>query len=95
MMVVTTPSLTELARKYVWWQAPEETLGRLDHLLCQLMTLGTADDVRYARSQLGDGAFVHALAHAPPGTMDGKSWSFWHRVLLHRAPRPQPERPLP
>jgi hypothetical protein len=90
-----SPVLDALARKYVWWQTPDETLTRLDHFLCQLMTLGTPDDVRSARAELGDDAFVHALEHAPPGVMDAKSWSFWHRVLRGSPPPPLPERPLP
>ena len=87
--------LPALARKYVWWQSPAETLARRDHFLCQLMTLATADDVRAARAELGDDAFVRALANAPPGVMDPKSWNFWHRVLRHTTPPPLPERSLP
>ena len=90
-----TDRLRALAKKYVWWQSTDETLARRDHFLCQLMTLATGDDVAAARAELGDDAFVHALAHAPPGVMDPKSWNFWHRVLRHEAPPPLPTRPLP
>ena len=86
--------LRTLARRYVWWQAPERTLTRPRHFICQLMTLGTAQDVRIARTLLGDAAFQDALDHAPPGVMDAKSWNFWH-LFFGRQPPPAPTRPLP
>jgi hypothetical protein len=87
--------LIELARRYVWWESPETTLTRSDLLLCQLMQLGTAEDVRTARGMLGDEAFRAALRSAPPGVLDDRSWNFWHLVLLGQAPPPLPSRPLP
>jgi len=74
--------------------APELTLSRPHHFLCQLMTLGTAEDVRAARQTLGDQSFVDALEHAQAGVMDAKSWNYWH-LFFGRRPPPLPERPLP
>ena len=88
-------ALVELAGRYVWWQPAAETLAQPNRLLCQLMQLGTAEDVRAARSLLGDDAFRDALRSAPPGILDAKSWNFWHLVLLGQAPPPLPSRPLP
>jgi hypothetical protein len=85
----------ELARKYVWWQPPEQTLAHVERLLVQLMQLGTDADVRTARRLFGDDAFRAALAAAPPGVLDASSWNFWHLVLFHRPPPPLPARPLP
>ena len=87
--------LIELAERYVWWQPARETLMRPARLLCQLMQLGTYDDVLTARALLGDDAFRAALRSAPPGVLDDKSWNFWHRVLFGSEPPPQPSRPLP
>jgi hypothetical protein len=87
--------LEQLARRYVWWQPPEQTLARRDHLLCQLMQLGTFEDVREARKLLGDDAFRQALRAAPPGVLDPPSWNFWHLLLFHLPPPPPPVRPLP
>jgi hypothetical protein len=67
--------LLELARRYVWWHTPEQTLTRQDHFLCQLMQLGTAQDVRTARSLRGDDEFRAALRSALPGVLDARSWS--------------------
>ncbi len=87
-------TLREIAARYVWWQPAEVTLARPAHFLCQLMTLGTAEDVRTVRRALGDPAFMDALTHAPPGMMDAKSWNYWHLFFGREAP-PPPARPLP
>jgi hypothetical protein len=88
-------TLAKIAARYVWWQPPETTLARPHHFLCQLMTLGTADDVRVVRRELGDAAFVDALEHAPAGVMDPKSWNYWHLFFFGRPPPPLPTRALP
>lgn len=90
----TDAELRELAARYVWWQPPAVTLARPHHLLCQVMTLGTAEDVRAVRRAMGDRALLDALEHAPPGVMDPKSWNYWH-LFFGRPPPPLPERPLP
>ena len=88
--------LAELAERYVWWQSAAETLLQPERLLCQLMQLGTYDDVRTARVLLRrDDAFRDGLRFAPPGVLDDKSWNFWHRVLFGSPPPPLPSRPLP
>lgn len=87
--------LEELARRYVWWKSPRDALARRDHFLCQLMQLGTGDDVRAARAALGDDAFRAALRAAPAGVLDARSWNYWHLLLFGQAPPAQPERPLP
>jgi hypothetical protein len=93
--VSSDATIRDLARRYVWWQTPEETTARPSHFLCHLMQLGTSDDVRRARQTLGDEAFRDALSSAPPGVLDPQSWNYWHLVLFKAAPPPQPARPLP
>ena len=87
--------LRELARRYVWWQEPEQTLADPVLLPCQLMQLGTPTDLQTARRLLGDDAFRAALRKAPPGILDARSWNFWHLVLWKQPPPPMPVRPLP
>lgn len=78
-----------LARRYVWWQEPEATLGDMPRLLCQIMAFGTARDYVAARRIWGEAAFKDALRNALPGAMDGRSWAYWHRNFK------LPERPMP
>lgn len=88
------PELVDLARKYVWWDEPERTLRRRELFLCQLMQLGTFEDVHGVRRLLGDEAFKDALERAPPGVLDPSSWSYWHLFFGLPVP-PMPSRPLP
>jgi hypothetical protein len=78
-----------LARRYVWWQAPDEALGHLPKLLQQIMTLGTPEDYAAAVKLWGREAFREALIAAPPGALDERSWYFWRRHFgLPEAPPP-------
>jgi hypothetical protein len=87
--------LDELARRYHWWQTPAQARADQVRFLCQLMQFGTYEDVRIARRILGDEAFRIALAAAPAGVLDDRSWNFWHLVLFGRPAPAQPSRPLP
>jgi hypothetical protein len=68
-----------LARRYVWWQEPAETLAEVHRLLCQIMALGTPEDYAAAVKLWGRDAFREALVSAPPGAMDDRSFYFWRR----------------
>jgi hypothetical protein len=94
-MIGIVSGLDALARRYVWWQPPDATLARRDHFLCQVMQLGTLEDVRELRQIFGDDAFRAALRSAPPGMLDARSWTFWHLVLFGTPPPALPTRPLP
>ena len=84
-----------MAKKYVWWQPPERALhdGRL--LLAQMMTLGTADDVRWLVSVASSDDLLRVLDDPPVGVFNRRSWAFWH-LRLGREPAPDlPARRLP
>jgi len=87
---VTAASKAEaLALRYVWWQSVEETLASPDTLLRQILRIGTADDYVAGCALWGEQAFKRALASAPAGSLDERSWAFWHRIYG------LPERPFP
>jgi hypothetical protein len=78
-----------LARRYVWWQAPEETLADVPQLLRQIMRLGTPSDYAAAVEIWGRDVFRDALVTAPAGALDERSWYFWRRHFgLPEAPPP-------
>jgi hypothetical protein len=83
--------LEALALRYVWWQPAEETLASPDILLRQILKIGTAEDYVAGRAYWGEDAFRRALASAPAGSLDERSWAFWHRHY-GLAERPFPER---
>ena len=84
-----------MARKYVWWQPPERTLEDRRLFLAQMMTLGTADDVRWLLSRVSDSELRRVLLDPPIGIFNRRSWNFWH-LRLGLTPTPElPTRRLP
>jgi hypothetical protein len=82
--------LEALASRYVWWQPATETLASPGILLRQILKMGTADDYVAAREHWGEKAFREALISAPAGSLDERSWVFWHRQYdLPLKPFPQ------
>lgn len=78
-----------LALRYVWWQSAEETLASPETLLRQILKIGTAEDYVASCAHWDEDAFKRALESAPAGSLDERSWVFWHR---HYG---LPERPFP
>ena len=84
-----------MAKKYVWWQSPARTLadGRL--LLAQMMTLATADDVRWLLSVASSADLLCVLDDPPVGVFNRRSWAFWHLRLGRETIPDLPVRRLP
>ena len=84
-----------MAKKYVWWQSPERVLadGRL--LLAQMMTLATADDVRWLLSVASSADLLRVLDDPPVGVFNRRSWAFWHLRLGRETIPDLPVRRLP
>ncbi|MCC7381519.1 MAG: hypothetical protein IT384_06790 [Deltaproteobacteria bacterium] len=87
--------LARLARKYVWWEEPPRALARRVVFLCQIMQLGTWEDLRTVRDAFGEAALKQALQSAPPGVLDARSWNFWNRFFGFVPVPPEPTRALP
>jgi len=85
--------LAPLARKYIWWQAPEHSLQDRRRLIAQVMELGTQADVEALRKALGDEALRLTLRDARAGEFSERSWHYWHLVLGMARPHGVP--PLP
>ena len=86
---------TAMARKYVWWQPPERTLEDRRLFLAQMMTLGTAADMRWLLSRAPASELRRVLRDPPIGIFNRRSWNFWH-LRLGLTPTPElPARRLP
>ena len=84
-----------LARKYVWWQPPRQTLATPSLLAAQIMTLGVLEDVQWLLGCVSPDALRGVLRHPPVGIFNERSWRFWH-LQLGVAPIPSlPARPMP
>ena len=85
------PDLLAVAKRVVWFQPPEETLGDTTLFLNHVMTYGTVPDVLTVREHFDDQALRDALRDAYPGVFDARSWAYWHTVL---GMTPVPELPI-
>jgi hypothetical protein len=89
------PDLLKLARRVVWFEAPEIAIADTARFLAYLMTYGTADDVAVIRKYIEESSFTEALDAAPPGIFDERSWAYWNLLAGRYPPPALPERQLP
>jgi hypothetical protein len=89
-----TPELKRLARRVIWFEPPSRALADAVRLAAYTMTYGTVADVVALRRHLSDDDLRQALAQAPPGIFDARSWAYWHLKLNGRPAPPLPRRRL-
>ena len=86
--------LEEVARRCVWWAGADEALADSARFLCQVMVYGLWHNAAVIRRRFSKAELRHALAQAPAGLFDLRSWHYWHRVLDQPVP-PRPRRLIP
>jgi hypothetical protein len=84
------PELQALARRVVWFKSPADAMAMPTHFIAHVLTYGTHEDIGVLRRFVSDDELRAALAGAPPGVFDDRSWAYWH-LMLDRYPAP----PLP
>lgn len=88
--------LLQLAKKYLWWQKPEEAVSRPERVLAAAMNSGSLEDYQTLYRVFGVQTLSSVVQMQIPGWFSVKSWSFWHRVLdltpLSEAVPPPPGR---
>lgn len=84
------PDLHDLARRVVWFKSPGDAIAMPEHFIAHVLTYGLHEDVSVLRRFVSDDELRAALASAPPGVFDDRSWAYWH-LKLDRYPAP----PLP
>jgi len=84
------PETQALARRLVWFEAPEEALSDPLRFMAYAFARATHEDMRIVRAYLTDDDLREALDRAPPGIIDPRSWAYWN-IKLGREPVP----PLP
>lgn len=98
MMRLTTPypaELLRIARKVVWYDAPEETLEDLRTFLAHLMVYGSPTDVATVRGYVPDEEFLRTLVEAPAGVFTVEAWRQWHEHFGIVPVPPLPRRRFP
>jgi hypothetical protein len=87
--------LIRIARKVVWYDAPEQTLQDLKIFLSHLMVYGSPADVAVVDRYIPQDEFRNVLAHAPAGVFTADAWIRWHVQLGISPVPPLPRRRFP
>lgn len=94
MELPRTPEILAVARRVVWFEPPETALADPARFLAYAMTYGTHEDMREVRRHVTNAELREALAQAPPGIIDPRSWAYWHLMVDAYPPPPLPRRQL-
>jgi hypothetical protein len=84
-----------IAERVMWWQPADRSLKRPLRFVAQVMAMGSFDEIERVRARYGERAFGRALAEAPAGVFDARSWQYWHLVLGREPVPPLPTRRFP
>jgi hypothetical protein len=76
-----TEQFRDLAARVIWFQPPDVALRDLPRFMAYAFRYATHDDMQLLRTKLTDDDLRSALASAPPGIIDPRSWSYWHAML--------------
>ena len=68
------PELERIARKVVWYDAPEQTLADLRTFLAHLMVYGSTPDVAMVQRYIPAEEFRSVLEDAPAGVFTQEAW---------------------
>ena len=75
------PLLKNLAKKYIWWETPEEAVRNPYRVLAGAMNLGSLEDYHILATEFDKERLSDVLRNAVPGWFSEKSWVFWHHFL--------------
>jgi hypothetical protein len=85
--------LSELERKFFWWE-PVGSQPRSDiRILAQAMSLGSFEDVWRLEAVVGPHFLADVMLKAEPGWINERSWEFWRGRLQLASGRAIPEAP--
>jgi hypothetical protein len=76
-----TEDFFALAARVIWFEPPDVALRDVTRFMAYAFRYATHEDMKVLRSILSDDDLREALASAPPGIIDPRSWSYWHVVL--------------
>jgi len=97
-MTITEPypeELLRIARKVVWFDAPEQTLRDLKTFLAHLMVYGSPTETTIVERYIPEAEFQKVLENAPAGIFTTEAWHRWHERLRIVPIPPLPRRRFP
>lgn len=73
--------LSELEKKFFWWEPVGSQPRSPDRILAQAMDLAGFADIRRLETVLGPTRLIDVMRHAQPGWLSGRSWELWRGRL--------------
>jgi len=92
---MSSSDLLHVAKRVVWFKAPDDAVKDVRLFLAHVMTYGTLTDIMTTLQYFSEKDFEAVLNDPPPGVFDRRSWTYWN-VRYHREPVPElPKRQIP
>jgi hypothetical protein len=73
--------LSELERKYFWWEPVGSEPRSAARIIAQAMSLAGFEDIIRLERELGPDRLVEIMLKAQPGWIDARSWELWRGRL--------------
>jgi hypothetical protein len=73
--------ISEIGRKYLWWQPADGRPHPQDRMIAQIMNFGTLDDMLLLERTIGPERLVGIMTRAEPGWLSDRSWELWRGRL--------------
>ena len=85
--------LSELERKYFWWEPTTPASRSPARILAQAMDLAGFDDIRRLETVVGPECLVQVMRLAQPGWLSPRSWELWRGRLSLATGQSLPDEP--
>jgi hypothetical protein len=85
--------LSELERKYFWWEPIGPQPRTASRILAQAMELASFADMRQLEAVIGPQALIEVMREAEPGWIGERSWDLWRGRLSLATGQKLPEQP--
>lgn len=84
----------QLAERLVWFEPAPEALADPVRFMAYAFARATHEEMKRLRAYVDDDDFAEALANAPPGIIDPRSWAYWNALVGRYPAPPAPTRRL-
>ena len=84
--------ISDLAARYLWWDAIDPSGHPVSRMIAQIMRLGTYDDILHLEDIVEPDALADVMLRSAPGWFDDRSWDFWRGRLSVAGRSDIPER---
>jgi hypothetical protein len=85
--------ISELEKKYFWWEPVGAQPRTPDRILAQAMDLASFADIRRLETFVGADRLIEVMRQAQPGWLSERSWGLWRGRLSLATGQTIPEKP--